>query len=118
MADDRVGPVFAALADPHRRQLVEVLATRETATLSELAAGLPMTRQAVSKHLAALERGDLVTSTRSGRETRYRLTPAGLSSVVAWIEQVGAQWDRRLAALREHLAQSGQGAPSHGAPGP
>jgi DNA-binding transcriptional ArsR family regulator len=107
VADDRVGPVFAALADAHRRQLVETLADRDTATLSELAAGLPMTRQAVSKHLAALERGGLVASTRSGRETRYRLTPAALAGAAAWIEQIGAQWDRRLAALREHLARSG-----------
>jgi DNA-binding transcriptional ArsR family regulator len=101
--DDRVGPVFSALADEHRRRLVETLAERETASLSELAEGLPMTRQAVSKHLAALERGGLVTATRSGRETRYRLTPAALADVLAWVERVGAQWDARLAALREHL---------------
>ena len=55
MTDDRVGPVFSALADANRRRLIETLADRETATLSQLAAGLPMTRQAVSKHLAALE---------------------------------------------------------------
>jgi DNA-binding transcriptional ArsR family regulator len=109
VADDRAGPVFSALADAHRRQLVETLAERETATLSELAAGLPMTRQAVSKHLAALERGGLVTATRSGRETRYRLTPAALASVLSWIERVGGQWDRRLAALREHLGATASG---------
>jgi DNA-binding transcriptional ArsR family regulator len=102
--DDGVGAVFSALADPHRRQIVETLAARETATLTQLTAGMPMTRQAVSKHLASLERAGLVGSSRMGRETRYNLTPAGLSSVVEWVERVGRQWDERLAALREHVA--------------
>jgi DNA-binding transcriptional ArsR family regulator len=106
MTGDRAGPVFAALADPHRRQLVETLAARETATLSQLAAGLPITRQAVSKHLAALGRAGLVDSSRVGRETRYSLTPAGLSTVVAWVERIGRQWDERLAALREHVGEA------------
>jgi DNA-binding transcriptional ArsR family regulator len=101
--DDGVGAVFSALADPYRRQIVETLAARETATLTQLAAGMPMTRQAVSKHLASLERAGLVGSRRMGRETRYSLTPAGLSSVVEWVELVGRQWDERLAALREHV---------------
>jgi DNA-binding transcriptional ArsR family regulator len=100
---DELGPVLAALADPHRRQLVETLAVRDSATLSQLAAGLPMTRQGVSKHLAALGRAGLVSSSRHGRETQYRLTPAGLSTVVAWVERVGRQWDERLAALRDHV---------------
>jgi DNA-binding transcriptional ArsR family regulator len=106
MADSRVGPIFSALADANRRHLIETLAEREEATLSELAAELPVTRQAVSKHLAALGEAGLVSATRSGRETRYRLTPAALSDAVSWIERVGAQWDDRLAALRVHLVGS------------
>ena len=74
-----------------------------SASLTELAAQLPVSRQAVSKHLAALGDAGLVSSSRSGRETRYRLTPGALGDAVTWIEQVGSQWDERLARLREHL---------------
>jgi DNA-binding transcriptional ArsR family regulator len=97
--------VFSALSDPSRRQLLEALAGREEASLSELAAGLPVTRQAVSKHLAALSEAGLVTASRSGRETRYRLTPKPLAEALAWMERVGSQWDERLARLRGHLEQ-------------
>ncbi len=97
--------VFSALSDPSRRRLLETLAGRESASLTELAAGLPVSRQAVSKHLGALGDAGLVSSARAGRETRYRLTPGGLGEAVAWIERVGSQWDERLARLREHLAR-------------
>ncbi len=97
--------VFSALSDPSRRRLLETLAGRESASLTELAAGLPVSRQAVSKHLSALGEAGLVTSARAGRETRYRLTPGALGEAVAWIERVGSQWDERLARLREHLAR-------------
>jgi DNA-binding transcriptional ArsR family regulator len=101
---DRVGPVFSALADPSRRFVVETLAERGSATATELAGELPVTRQAVAKHLAALEGAGLVTPTRLGRETRYSLSPAPLGEAMSWMERVGAQWDGRLAALRDHLA--------------
>ena len=97
------GRVFAALADPHRRFLVEALAARESATPTELASELPVTRQAVSKHLAALADAGLVAPSRTGRETRYRLTPAPLDEATAWIGRVGDAWDDRLAALARHL---------------
>jgi DNA-binding transcriptional ArsR family regulator len=99
-----VDAVFSALADERRRSLVEVLAERGSATATELAAGLPVTRQAVAKHLASLGEAGLVAMTRSGREVRYRLTPEPLDEAVAWIERVGASWDERLAALERHLA--------------
>ena len=96
--------VFFALADPNRRFLLETLAARGDATATELAAELPVTRQAVSKHLAALSDAGLVRSARAGRETRYRLTPEPLGEAVSWIEQVGGAWDERLAALARHLS--------------
>ena len=83
--------VFGALADPNRRQVIGYLSERETATATELTGELPMTRQAVSKHLTTLAEAGLVESERQGRETRYRLTRAG------------AEWDDRLDALVKHL---------------
>jgi DNA-binding transcriptional ArsR family regulator len=105
---DAVGAVFSALADPSRRTIIETLARRE-ATATQLAAELPVTRQAVAKHLGSLGAAGLVTAARSGRELRYRLTPAPLADAVSWIDRVGAAWDDRLDALGEHLASRGEG---------
>jgi DNA-binding transcriptional ArsR family regulator len=101
---DPTGRVFDALADANRRYVLEALAERETATATELAAELPVTRQAVAKHLAALNEAGLVESRREGRETRYELTPGPLGVAMDWMASVGADWDSRLAALRRHLS--------------
>jgi DNA-binding transcriptional ArsR family regulator len=98
-----VTDVFAALADPNRRYVLEALAQRETATATELAAEMPVTRQAVAKHLAALNEAGLVESRREGRETRYELTPGPLAGAMDWMASVGADWDSRLARLSTHL---------------
>ena len=96
--------VFDAIADPNRRYLLEELGRREGATATELAAQLPVTRQAVTKHLGVLADAGLVARERIGRETRYRPTPAPLEDAVAWIARVGGEWDSRLARLRRYLA--------------
>jgi DNA-binding transcriptional ArsR family regulator len=101
LSEPEIGAVFAALADPTRRQVVASLAGEQAVTASGLAGELPMTRQAVAKHLAALERAGLVAPRREGRETRYRLTPEPLGDAIAWMEEVGARWDRSLAKLSE-----------------
>jgi DNA-binding transcriptional ArsR family regulator len=98
-----VDAIFDALADGNRRELIRVLAARESATATELAELLPVTRQAVSKHLGVLERAGLVGGDRVGREHRYRLDVAPLSDAVSWIAAVGAEWDERLAGLERHL---------------
>jgi ArsR family transcriptional regulator, cadmium/lead-responsive transcriptional repressor len=98
--------VFAALADPSRRYVLETLAARGSVTATELAVELPVTRQAVAKHLGLLRSAGLVAAARSGRETRYRLTPAPLGGALDWMERVGAEWDQRLEALRAHLEHS------------
>jgi DNA-binding transcriptional ArsR family regulator len=101
---DPTGRVFDALADPHRRYVLEALASRETATATELAAELPVTRQAVAKQLVTLADAGLLEATRSGRETRYAVTPELLAEAVAWMVEVGGRWDERLAKLGAVLA--------------
>ena len=105
MGRGRLDGVFEALGDPGRRALVEAVAARGDATATELAAGLPVTRQAVSKQLATLTGAGLLRSTRSGRETRYAVTPEPLGDAVAWMVEVGAAWDKRLAQLGSVLAR-------------
>jgi DNA-binding transcriptional ArsR family regulator len=102
-ADARAGAVFGALADPTRRHLVEALAAEPGATATGLAAGLPISRQAVAKHLKLLGEAGLVSSRRSGREARFELDPAPLADAAAWLGAIGAEWDERLGALRRAL---------------
>jgi len=100
---DRAGAVFGALSDPTRRRLLAALADQPSATATELAAGLPISRQAVLKHLTALADAGLLHRERSGREVRYRVTPEPLSDAVSWMADVGGQWDERLRALKAEL---------------
>jgi DNA-binding transcriptional ArsR family regulator len=103
---DRTEAVFTALADATRRQLVRALSEQGPSTATGLAASLPVTRQAVAKHLAALADAGLVTATRRGREKLYQLSPRPLTDAVSWMADLGARWDERLAALRDHVARS------------
>jgi DNA-binding transcriptional ArsR family regulator len=100
-----LGAVFAALADGRRRYVLEEIARRGSVTATELAAELPVSRQAVAKHLAALRAAGLVRASRSGREARYALTPEPMDDAARWMEQVGAAWDARLRWLDAHLAK-------------
>ena len=102
-SNDRVDAVFSALSDSTRRSVLDRLARGPSASATELAAGLPVSRQAVVKHLQALDHAGLVTPTREGREVRYALTPEPLQDAVGWMVDVGAQWDRRLERLRRQL---------------
>ena len=99
-----VDAVCAARADPTRRAVMGRLA-EEPASASALAGELPVTRQAVAKHLAALDRAGLVTPRREGRELRYALDPAPMGAAIAWMASVGAHWDDRLARLARRAAQ-------------
>jgi DNA-binding transcriptional ArsR family regulator len=102
-AEDRAGAVFGALSDPTRRALLSAIAEHPAATATELASRLPISRQAVLKHLNALTDAGLLDRTRAGREVRYQFTPAPLSDAVDWMTAVGAEWDDRLAVLRRQL---------------
>jgi DNA-binding transcriptional ArsR family regulator len=110
--------VFGALADPTRREVMRSLARDPALTASRLAGELPMTRQAVAKHLGALARAGLVEARREGRETRYTLTPAPLADAMAWMTEVGGRWDDRLARLAERAASERRSSPTGPAPGP
>jgi DNA-binding transcriptional ArsR family regulator len=110
-AADHAGAVFGALSDPTRRQLLATIAERPAATATELASELPISRQAVIKHLSALADAGLLDRRRTGREVRYRVTPAPLSDAVSWMAEVGGQWDDRLAALGRGLGATERGGP-------
>jgi DNA-binding transcriptional ArsR family regulator len=100
---DPADAIFGALADPTRRRILSLVAARGRVTASGLAGELPISRQAIQKHLGSLEAAGLVSGTREGRERVFRATPAPLTDAVGWIAEVGAQWDDRLAALRRQL---------------
>ena len=104
-----MGDVFAALADPTRRQVLSLVAEGRARTATELAAALPVTRQAVSKHLAILEGAELVDAERSGRTMRFHATPEPLSDAIAWMAQVGGEWDERLGRLHAAVGKRASG---------
>jgi DNA-binding transcriptional ArsR family regulator len=98
------GDVFAALADPTRRQVLESLVRGGASTSTGLAARLPVSRQAVGKHLGVLERAGLVRARRVGRESRYEPRTAALAGAADWLTVLADEWDTRLdriAALAE-----------------
>jgi DNA-binding transcriptional ArsR family regulator len=113
-ATDTVDDVLTALADPMRRRLLDRLAAHGETTATVLATELPVSRQAVVQHLARLGKVELVASHRSGRERWYTVRPEPLTATARWMTQMAAQWDTRLAAIRE-LAESLEPAP--GPPG-
>jgi DNA-binding transcriptional ArsR family regulator len=94
--------VFSALGDPTRRQLVSWLAVRP-ATATELARRLPISRQAVTKHLDVLDAARLIARERAGREVRYSLEAEGLEGASAWLAAVSARWEARLEKLRRYV---------------
>jgi DNA-binding transcriptional ArsR family regulator len=100
--------VFGALSDGTRRNLLALLGEHGEASATDLARQVPVTRQAVQKHLGTLSAAGLVATRRAGREVLYRPTPAPMSDAMAWMAEVGAQWDERLAALERQFAGSGR----------
>src|SRR5687767_9151159 len=93
--------VFAALAHPTRRRVLRLVAERGPTSATLLERELPVTRQAIVKHLVVLSRAGLVTGERSGQEVRYALAREPLDDVAEWIAEIGSRWDERLARLRQ-----------------
>jgi len=99
--NDGLGPVFAALADPTRRQVVETLLREGDTSVPVLTGRLPMTRQAVAKHLAALDEAGLVERAAGpGREVRWSLRPGALEPAASWMADAEQAWDTRLHRLK------------------
>ena len=97
-------PVFAALGDETRWSVLAALGEGD-ASASALAGRLPVSRQAIAKHLAVLQEVGLVEPVRVGREVQYRVLGARLRDTATRLDAIGEQWDRRLAAIRE-IAES------------
>jgi len=92
-------PVFAALGDDTRWGILAALGEGD-ASASALAGRLPVSRQAIAKHLAVLQEVGLVEPVRAGREVRFRVLGSQLSATASKLDAIGAEWDRRLAAIK------------------
>ncbi|MCH0562231.1 MULTISPECIES: metalloregulator ArsR/SmtB family transcription factor [unclassified Streptomyces] len=92
--------LWSAIGDPTRRRVIDLLLAEGQGTATTLSANLPVTRQAVAKHLAVLDRSGLVRSAPAGRERRYRVDEAQLARAVAQLNSVGAMWDARLQRIK------------------
>ena len=111
--------LWEAIADPSRRKVLDLILARGQATPTALAAGLPVTRQAVAKHLAVLARAGLVEAHRHGREVRYTIQPERLDQAARAMAhaaqamaEAAARWDRRLRAIKRLAEQQAGTAPA------
>jgi ArsR family transcriptional regulator, cadmium/lead-responsive transcriptional repressor len=110
--------LWSAIGDPTRRRMLDLLLASGAGTATTLSDGLPVTRQAVAKHLAVLERAGLVHVAAAGRERRYRIDDDQFARAVAQLSNVGATWDARLRRIKQlaeaiaHRAEAGSAASS------
>jgi DNA-binding transcriptional ArsR family regulator len=106
LADDRIeDDLWSAVGDPTRRRMLGLLLDDGGGTATSLSRKLPVTRQAIAKHLTVLDRVGLVTSVTVGREKRYRVADAQLSAASVLLRSTGAAWDARLRRIKQ-LAES------------
>ena len=103
MTTGKMVPVFAALGDETRWSVLAALGEGD-ASASALAGRLPVSRQAIAKHLAVLRSAGLVEATRVGRETRFTVVSAPLDELAAWAQAAGRRWDARLERLRRRFS--------------
>jgi DNA-binding transcriptional ArsR family regulator len=110
MPHDPLSTVFAALADPTRRAILERLSDGD-ATVGELAAPFDMSLPAISKHLAVLERAGLVAKSREGQRRYCRITATPLRSVTTWLDDYRRHWEANLDSLDAYLTRVQQSSP-------
>ncbi|MFI6297690.1 ArsR/SmtB family transcription factor [Nonomuraea sp. NPDC050790] len=92
--------LWSAVGDPTRRRILDLLLTYGDGTATSLSERLPVTRQAIAKHLGVLDRAGLVHAAPYGRERRYQVDEAQLARAVAQLSAVGAAWDARLRRIK------------------
>jgi predicted transcriptional regulator len=92
--------LWAAIGDPTRRRMLDTLLTTGPGTATSLSDALPVSRQAVAKHLQVLDRAGLVRSVITGRERRYQISEAQFARATAQLNAVGTAWDSRLARIK------------------
>ena len=98
--------LWAAVADPTRRKLLDLLVAHGHATATTLTLEMPVSRQAISKHLMLLQRVGLVDSRRQGREVRYEVREDRLAQATGALSEVAARWDRRLRRIKQLAEQA------------
>ena len=96
-ADDEL---WSAIADPSRRQVLDLVVSNGDVSASWLAGRVPFSRQAVAKHLVVLERAGLVSRRKQGREVLYQVQPDRLGQATRAMAELADQWDQRLAAIK------------------
>lgn len=97
--------LFAALGEPTRLGIVDRLRDGSEQSIAAMASDLPISRQALTKHLKVLEAAGIANSRHLGRETVYRIDPAGLVAAERWIANVSAQWDGAVDRLKKHVEE-------------
>src|SRR6476659_10770295 len=97
--------VFKAVADHHRRHLLDLLSQNDGLSLNELCAHLPMTRFGAMKHLRVLEEAGLVTTRKVGREKLHYLNPIPMQDVAYWVEKYRRFWEESMDRLEDYLHQ-------------
>ncbi len=104
--------LWSAIGDPTRRRILDLLLADGGGTATSLGEQLPVTRQAVAKHLGVLHRVDLVRATSQGREKRYQVDDAQLARAAAQLASVGSAWDARLQRIKK-MAEAIQRSQQH-----
>lgn len=106
--------LWSAVGDPTRRRMLDLLLSEGSGTATSLSSRLPVTRQAVAKHLVVLDRVGLVHGRSAGRERQFRVDEAQLARAVAQLADVGAAWDSRLRRIKRiaETIQRGKDAPT------
>lgn len=96
-------PVFAALGDATRLELVSRLSDGRSHSIAELTGGLGLTRQGITKHLRVLQQAGIVNSNRVGRESRFTFLPEPIEQVRSYLDTVSRQWDDALSRLQSFV---------------
>ena len=103
---DEDDDLWEAMADPTRRKLLDLIVARGQATATTLTADMPVSRQAISKHLLLLQRVGLIDGHREGREVRYQVREQRLAEATGALAAVANRWDRRLRAIKQLAEQT------------